>query len=128
MLYDEQIAVDREADGLGGRDPRSQRRPVFGLLHDGRVEEALVVANDLAVASRDDQRSQSVVATARKYQQRGRTAKRAKFQREAQAYVRRRRESSDQREEPWLVPPETTLSNLRLLTPAEVQLCCREFY
>ena len=69
-----------------------------------------------------------VVAIARKYTQRKRAAQRPKFQRDAQAYIQRRRESSDQREERWLVPPETTLTNLRLLTPAEVQVCCREFY
>ena len=101
---------------------------MFGLLHEGRVEEALVVANSLALTSRGDARSQSVVAIARKYTQRERAAHRTKFQRDAQAYIQRRRESPDQREERWLVPPETTLTNLRLLTPAEVQVCCREFY
>ena len=126
--YETQIALDREALAMHSDAGAARRRLVYGLLRAGRVPEALQAARDLARFDPRGLRSLSFVRAARSYAGRHRTEQTDAFAKARGQYVERRRtEGHNAREEGWLIPADSVLGELPLLTPEEMQACCREF-
>jgi hypothetical protein len=128
--YAEQIRIDREASESKPRELAPRRRLVFGLLHSDQPAEALKAARGLRLMGRTDSRSATFLSVAQEYANQRESRRGASFARARDRYVERRRAAggASQREEGWLVPLEATLQRLPLLTPAEMEACCLQFY
>ena len=126
--YETQIAIDR---GLVRTHPDSKsvnRRMVYGLLHAGRIPEALASARELARLDPRGPRSLAFVRGAREYARRRQTEQGDSFARARTEYAKRRiAQGNDVREEGWLIPADNVFGVLPLLTPQEMYACCREF-
>lgn len=126
--YETQVALDREAIAMRPDARAARRRLVYGLLHAGRVPEALESARDLARLDPRGRRTLAFVRVARDYAGRRQTEQTDVFARARSEYVEKRRTGGhDTREEGWLIPADTVLGELPLLTPQEMYACCREF-
>ena len=126
--YDSQARVDAEALA---EDPDAKgplRRNVYSALHEGRSGQALEAARALVRVDPMDPRSLEFLRIARSYASRLEIESGEPFARATRNYREKRIESDGEaREEAWLIPPESLLDRLFLLTDSERRDCCQEF-